>query len=393
MSFHATWCSACMAAVVFSAIAAPLQSQDCSTDKAENATVDLKVALSRGIRGSDPVHAASWEACVQTCCFGQSISGNKKCNLAVFKTQKRDNAPNCYRFHCPTEGACPLKQAPGLATYRIVKEIPKPVSSLDKSPDLMENRTFASPKAVMMDIPGPTISPNWPSPSPKSPTSKTMKILLGQTEKPVGKIHGHSHHPEGKEANPSGSVNSLPTHQTVSSVTPTYTPQNFVPINRSTVKLPVVQPSNQTRSVAMSPSHNGTTPTRATTAYRNVSAATVSPRQSHPALQPTATSPLKPSSLGPLPPSPSMAVSSPVLHKAHPSHGQLNKDSGTFNGAPGEQHIPSFGDRSVLLAVLLFGVVFLLLAQAVIVRKLLESLRHRRYSRLDYLINGMYSNV
>ncbi|XP_015284196.1 PREDICTED: MANSC domain-containing protein 1-like, partial [Gekko japonicus] len=272
-------------------------------------------------------------------------------------------------------------------------EVPKPTSSLNKSLDLIANGSFASPKAVLIGTSGPTTSPNWLGSSPKSPASKMMKILLSQIEGPVDKSHRHSHHPEGEGANPSESLDSLPTHQTVSLVTPTDSPRDLVPIKQSTVKLPAVTPSNQVRLVATVPPSNATATRRATADYGNAYVATVSPRRSSPAPQPTATSQVKASSLSPLPPSLSKKGSSAASHKAHLSHGQLSREGATLSRPPGETHASYLGDRSVLLAVLLFGVIFLLLAQVAIGRKLLESLRHRRYSRLDYLINGMYANV
>ncbi|KAL8194456.1 UNVERIFIED_CONTAM: hypothetical protein K2H54_020070 [Gekko kuhli] len=272
-------------------------------------------------------------------------------------------------------------------------EVPKPTSSLNKSLDLIANGSFASPKAVVIATSGPTSSPNRLGPSPKSPASKVMKTLLGQIEKPVDKSHRHSHHPEGEEAKPSESLESLPTHQTISLVTPTNSPRDLVPIQQSTVKLPAVTPSNQTKLVATVPPSNATATRRATADHGNTYVATVSPRRSSPAPQPTATSQVKASSLSPLPPSLSKKGSSAALHKARLSQGQLSGDSATLNRPLGETLASYLGNRSILLAVLLFGVIFLLLAQVVIGRKLLESLRHRRYSRLDYLINGMYANV
>nr|XP_056718287.1 MANSC domain-containing protein 1 [Euleptes europaea] len=395
MSNRITWHSACMVAILFCAMLEPSQSQGCSTEKTENATIDLKVALSRGIRGADPVHVASWEACVNFCCFGRSISGNKKCNLVIFKPQKRGNSPNCYLFHCPTMEACPMKQAVGLVTYRTIKdaEVPKPTSSLNKSPDLIVNGSFVSPKAVALDTSGPTTPPTALGPSQKVLTPKMMKTLLGQVEKPVDKIHRHSHPPEGEGTNASERSDSLPTHQTIHSLTPTNTPQNLLPNTLSTVKLPAVTPSTETRSVFTVPPSNASSTGHATADYMNTYGATVSPRRSSPAPQPTATSQAKASILSLPPPSLSKRVSSPALPEAHLSHGQLSGDRDALNGAPGEKYTPYWGDKSVLLAALLFGVIFLLLAQVVIGRKLLESLRHRRYSRLDYLINGMYANT
>lgn len=50
-------------------------------------------------------------------------------------------------------------------------------------------------------------------------------------------------------------------------------------------------------------------------------------------------------------------------------------------------------DKSRLVVALLFGVIFLLLVIALTGKKMHESLRKRQYTRLDYLINGMYADV
>ncbi|KFZ45772.1 MANSC domain-containing protein 1, partial [Antrostomus carolinensis] len=51
------------------------------------------------------------------------------------------------------------------------------------------------------------------------------------------------------------------------------------------------------------------------------------------------------------------------------------------------------GEKSSLVAALLFGVIFLLLVIALTGKKIHESLQKRHYTRLDYLINGMYADV
>lgn len=51
------------------------------------------------------------------------------------------------------------------------------------------------------------------------------------------------------------------------------------------------------------------------------------------------------------------------------------------------------GEKSSLVAALLFGVIFLLLVIALTGKKMHESLQKRRYTRLDYLVNGMYADV
>ncbi|XP_054856494.1 MANSC domain-containing protein 1 [Eublepharis macularius] len=391
MSLLTASCSACVAAVILCAVLELSQSRDCSTEKTENATVDLQVALSQGIRGADPVHVASWEACINICCFGKSISANKKCNLVVFKPQKKGNSPNCYLFYCPSEQACPVKQAAGLVTYRTIRdaEVLKPTSSSNKSLDLIVNGSFVSPKAVVLDVSSPTTPPNWLDPSQKSVTPKTSKVLFSQIDKPVDKIHEHSNHPKGEGANPSESSDSRLTDQTISSLTPATSPQNLVPIVQSTVKLPAVTRSTQASTVAVVPRSTAPSAGRTTADYGKSYMA--SARQSHPASQPTATSQARAGNPTPLPSSLSKKVSSAASHEAHLRDGQLSGESDAPDGAPGEA--PYLGDKNVLLAALFFGVIFLLVAQVVIGQKMIESLRQKRYSRLDYLINGMYANV
>lgn len=55
--------------------------------------------------------------------------------------------------------------------------------------------------------------------------------------------------------------------------------------------------------------------------------------------------------------------------------------------------VVQLGEKSSLVAALLFGVIFLLLVIALMGKKIHESLQKRHYTRLDYLINGMYADV
>jgi hypothetical protein len=50
-------------------------------------------------------------------------------------------------------------------------------------------------------------------------------------------------------------------------------------------------------------------------------------------------------------------------------------------------------EKWLLLGTLLFGVVLLVIGLALMGRMLAESLHRKRYSRLDYLINGIYVDI
>ncbi|NXS93968.1 MANS1 protein, partial [Jacana jacana] len=59
----------------------------------------------------------------------------------------------------------------------------------------------------------------------------------------------------------------------------------------------------------------------------------------------------------------------------------------------GGKGVVQLGEKSSLIAALLFGVIFLVLVIALTGKKIHESLQKRHYTRLDYLINGMYADV
>lgn len=50
-------------------------------------------------------------------------------------------------------------------------------------------------------------------------------------------------------------------------------------------------------------------------------------------------------------------------------------------------------EKWLLIVTLLFGVLFLTIGLVLLGRMLVESLRRKRYSRLDYLINGIYVDI
>lgn len=70
----------------------------------------------------------------------------------------------------------------------------------------------------------------------------------------------------------------------------------------------------------------------------------------------------------------------------------------TSSGSSSQHSLPErqrglLFDKWLLIGMLLFGVMFLVIGLALSGRMLLESLRRKRYSRLDYLINGIYVDI
>ncbi|XP_073400170.1 MANSC domain-containing protein 1 [Dendrobates tinctorius] len=68
----------------------------------------------------------------------------------------------------------------------------------------------------------------------------------------------------------------------------------------------------------------------------------------------------------------------------------LKEAPGKVAGAGSEGAFPLPGDKSGLVAALVFGVLFLMVVIGLVSHKVSEMRRRHRYSKLDYLINGMY---
>ncbi|NWX29132.1 MANS1 protein, partial [Notiomystis cincta] len=70
-----------------------------------------------------------------------------------------------------------------------------------------------------------------------------------------------------------------------------------------------------------------------------------------------------------------------------------DSESSPSEGVLGGKGVFHLGEKSSLVVALLFGVIFLLVVIVLTGKKIHESLQKRHYTRLDYLINGMYADV
>lgn len=70
-----------------------------------------------------------------------------------------------------------------------------------------------------------------------------------------------------------------------------------------------------------------------------------------------------------------------------------DSESSLSEGVLGGRGVFQLGEKSSLVAALFFGMMFLLLVIVLTGKKIHESLQKRHYTRLDYLINGMYADV
>ncbi|ELV12444.1 MANSC domain-containing protein 1 [Tupaia chinensis] len=72
--------------------------------------------------------------------------------------------------------------------------------------------------------------------------------------------------------------------------------------------------------------------------------------------------------------------------------GKAGAGGSSLSRIPESQHVLPL-EKWLLIGTLLFGVLFLVIGLVLLGRMLSESLRRKRYSRLDYLINGIYVDI
>ncbi|KAL1775953.1 MANSC domain-containing protein 1 [Sigmodon hispidus] len=384
--------------------------QKCLTESLEDVVIDIQSSLSRGIRGNEPIHIVTQEDCISTCCSTQNITGDKPCNLMIFDTRKTATQPNCYLFFCPSKEACPLKPAKGLMSYRLVRDSPlsRVSSPLQKLPQ---------EESPLLDHTSPAVSP-WVLPSTSYPkptslfwrdvssqrstasalTQKLIKINEASTQLPVFKGNGHSQSLQlsselkvaqllpknGTIPSPTAALASL--HDVSASASASATP--------ATLQQKVVSTAPAITTVTRKPPAAPTS-TRVPLVVIHQTALTVDSKgflETVPfqgGAKPTSDMGPGQSSAG-LSSSPS--ESSVTSKTASWENGRVSVDSSSLSRVPKSQHGLSF-EKWLLIGTLLFGVLFLVIGLVLLGRMLAESLRRKRYSRLDYLINGIYVDI
>lgn len=408
--------------------------QNCLTESLEDAVIDIQSSLSKGIRGNEPIHSVTQEDCISSCCSTKNIAGDKVCNLMIFDTRKTERQPNCYLFFCPSEEACPLKPAKGLMSYRIVRDFPSFTRSSSPLQELAQEDSLSpgqASSAVTSRVPPParyTKPTFWSDAfSQKSMSSahlqKLFKIGGTATQVPVYKENGHSQNSQFSSKLEtvhllSKSMTTLPTAVTVASphsvsaagkpvspplattsMTPSVTlPQQVataaLPVTAVTTAVPVTTVTTQPAEDAVSPSF-----TQALVPHQAV-LTTVVQAPSYSGIRETVpfggVSKLT-SNSGLLQSSAALSLSnmepSATNRSASQENGRTSVDSSSLSRVPEshQQGLPF--EKWLLMGTLLFGVLFLIIGLVLLGRMLAESLRRKRYSRLDYLINGIYVDI
>ncbi|XP_003470457.2 MANSC domain-containing protein 1 [Cavia porcellus] len=407
----------------------PSTSQNCLKESLEDVVIDIQSSLSRGIRGNEPIHTTTQEDCINSCCSTQNIAGNKACNLMIFDTRKTAGQPNCYLFFCPSVEACPLKPAKGLWSYRIIQDVLSLTDILHQ--ELTQEGSLShgwSPQAItsplppLMDFSKPTgllwrnISSQRSGSS--SHLQKLSQISQASTQFPYNRDKGHSQSlqsssepevapllPKNSTTSPAAAVG----FQHNNSVT--LKPVFLAPTSTSEIPLVTFQPQVATTVPLITtvptqppPAPISTVYTRAVATPQAVTAAGVLTTifQASRDLKGTPeTVPFR--EISKLTSNRGHVHNPTTLPLSNVESSTTNKtiswenekpaiDSSSPKSVPKNQYGLPF-EKWLLLGTLLFGVLFLVIGLVLLGRIISESLRRKRYSRLDYLINGIYVDI
>ncbi|XP_009977976.1 PREDICTED: MANSC domain-containing protein 1, partial [Tauraco erythrolophus] len=429
-------------------------SQECSAEKTENAIIDINLSLPKGIRGAEPAYAPTPQACIRLCCSGEKLSGDKKCNLVVFDAKRTSAHPNCYLFYCPSTEACPMKPATAFVSYKITRDTHALEDTSFKSEEFSSNEYSLSSDAGAFISRSPTSHQNRSAALQQSVFHHTSE-RLNHVAKHLDNSEFHTVVPESQRAKHPESLDLIPSQKVINLLPNTSsavqignpsasfpTTQSGVPEPSSTALTPLPTGTTKTESSITSLPTGGAKPAVVTTTTTATFPPTVNTRAkpgiptstiavTHVPLSSATTSAststtkqvttnsrsaAAPSGLrtSAIPPEPTVGSSNDTSHVTHlsfsgfapsttdsPVASQNNPQS--YDTSDSESYLPEsilrgkgivqLGEKSSLVVALLFGVIFLLLVIALTGKKIRESLQKRHYTRLDYLINGMYADV
>ncbi|NWU31732.1 MANS1 protein, partial [Dyaphorophyia castanea] len=426
-------------------------SQECSAEKMENSIIDIDLSLPRGVRGAEPLRVPSAGACARACCSGHRLAGDKECNLIIFYAARTSTHPNCYLFYCPSTEACPMKPATGLVSYKITKDIHAPE---DKS---IKTENFSSNEYSLPLDAGTTISQSQSIHQNRTASSQQSVFhqaseLLSHIGTHLDNMEFQTVFPESQRAKQSESLDLISRQKVISlppnapSAVPAGNPTASFPTttqagvpktsSASLTPLPTSTAQLESRTTSLHPEAAKPTTTLPTTAASLPAAATgdkpgvpVTSIAGTPLSKPTnsaststtkqvttnsrsATAPsrLRTPAMAPEPTAVSSSETSHVSLRSSPGFtlssdspassqndlrgsGPSDSETSLSEGVLRGKGVFQLGEKSSLVAALVFGVLFLLLVIVLTGKKIHESLQKRHYTRLDYLINGMYADV
>ncbi|NXA82701.1 MANS1 protein, partial [Thryothorus ludovicianus] len=417
-------------------MAGPALSQECSAEKMENSIIDIDLSLPRGVRGAEPLRVPSAGACVRACCSGRRLAGDKKCNLIIFYAARTSTHPNCYLFYCPSTEACPMKPATGLVSYKITTDNHDPEDKYIKTENFSSNEYSLPSDAGTFISHSQNIHENHTA-SLQQSVFHRVSNLLNHIGKHLDNMEFQTAFPESQRAEQSESLDpisrqkviSLPYMPSVGNPTASFptTAQAGAPQTSSASLTPLLTSPAQLepRAASLPPGAAKPNSTRPTTAASppaatsiavthvplskpSNSASTSTTKQvttnSRSATTPSRLRTLEPTAVPSNDTSHVTLLSFPGFILSSDSPASSQNDFGGYDPSDSESSLSQgvlrgkgvfqLGEEGYsLVAALFFGVIFLLLVIVLTGKKIHESLQKRQYTRLDYLINGIYADV
>ncbi|XP_053833899.1 MANSC domain-containing protein 1 isoform X1 [Vidua macroura] len=432
-------------------MAGPALSQECSAEKMENSIIDINLSLPRGVRGVEPLRVPSAGACVRACCSGHRLAGDNKCNLITFNAARARTHPNCYLFYCPSTEACPMKPATGLVSYKITTDIHALEDKSIKTENFSSNEYSLPSDAGTFISHSQNIHQNHTASLEQSIFHQASE-LLNHIGKHLDNMELHTVSPESQRAKESESLDPISRQQVINLPPNT---ASAVPVGNPSASFPTTAGAPETSSASPAPVPAGTAHLESlTTSLHPGAAKPTTPSPTTAASPPAAATAAKPAvpatsiTVTRVPLSkptnsaspsttvqvtmksgsatalsglrtPAMAPEPTVVSSNDTSHVTLlsfpgfilssdspassQNDLWGYNPSDSESSLSEgvlrakgafqLGEKSSLVAALFFGVMFLLLVIVLTGKKIHESLQKRHYTRLDYLINGMYADV
>ncbi|VFV17576.1 Hypothetical predicted protein [Lynx pardinus] len=369
-------------------------SQNCHTKSLEDVVIDIQSSLSKGIRGNEPVHTLTQEDCINSCCSTKNIT----------------DFPALARTHLPSqeltqEGSLIHGQSP-----QVITPTPPPVTGYSESTDSLQKGTFSQKLGSSDHL------------------EKLFEIDQASTRFPVDKEKGHSQSSRfSSEQNIAHllpeKVTTLPTTKAVSSLhitsaapKPAFPPTTNAPVIPSVTfepegatsapPLAVVTSQPPTNLLSTMLTHAEVTPKAGITTTTIFEAPTdwKAPPETVPVREISNLSLNTEDAYNPATLSLSTVDSSAATlllsnvdssapnKSASQENGKASPGGSPLKSVPESQHGLPF-EKWLLIGTLLFGVLFLAIGLVLLGRMFSESLRRRRYSRLDYLINGIYVDI
>lgn len=401
-------------------------SQKCVPHLLPDMVINISQAVAHGARFTDPLRVSSAEECLSACCMQRDRGGD--CNLLVFDARKGPGLQNCYIFHCPTMTSCPLSPQVGVLSYSFWSEPSHPrkpdtkFSDGGKTPvSAVSDRDHKRPGAVVASqVSAKHYTKEEPADAPKSIASELLHL--------ADKIDRHLEEMESKSEDDLQRHRPSPTTAIAPNTVPAHKEAKKVPADAKAVKpgrdkkLEVPKtyfPAEVTRQA-------GTTSTIGTAApqpvTRKKAVPTLPPQDVSGAKKVPGSAKASPKKVDdPSPPhtqgpeltgahQPPKRVTHPAPVRTSPREGADERSTGDQGETPGRalpetrpsqepavdleeaprDAPPSREDKSGLVAALVFGVLFVMVVIGLVSRKVSEARRRHRYTKLDYLINGMY---